>query len=56
MMKRRCVCCQKMTLKWQRFNKGPWHCYDGCYSTTGYDRRTVGGIPLWEGGEVKTYG
>lgn len=25
----------------------PCHCYDGCYSTTGIDRRTYDGQPAW---------
>lgn len=25
----------------------PWHCYDGCYSTTNFDRRTCCGSPLY---------
>lgn len=48
--RKRCVVCGKLTHKWQRYNGGPWHCYDGCYSTIGCDRRTTTGKPLWEGG------
>jgi hypothetical protein len=51
--RRRCHGCRKLTEKWQSYNGGVWHCYDGCYSTTGYDRRTVDGTPLWEGGVEK---
>jgi len=40
-MKRRCQVCQMMTKNWQRINGGPWHCYDGCYSTTGRDPQTA---------------
>jgi hypothetical protein len=41
-MRRRCCNCKKMTEKWQRLNGGPWHCYDGCMSTTGIDfRKTI---------------
>ncbi|HYT45468.1 MAG TPA: hypothetical protein VEP90_24295 [Methylomirabilota bacterium] len=46
-MRRKCRICGKLTEKWQRINGGPWHCYDGCYSTIGYDRRTSTGKPLW---------
>jgi hypothetical protein len=48
--RRRCVVCNKLTKKWQRVNGGPWHCYDGCYSTTGCDKRTTTGKPLSMGG------
>ena len=47
----RCCNCGKMTKNYQRINGGPWHCYDGCYSTTGWDRRTIDGTPLWLGGK-----
>ena len=46
--RRRCCNCNEMTTKWQRVNGSPWHCYDGCYSTTGADRRTTTGEPLWD--------
>ena len=46
--RKRCVVCNKLTHTWQRINGGPWHCYDGCYSTTGWDCRTADGEPLWE--------
>lgn len=49
--RRRCCNCGKMTTKWQKINGSPWHCYDGCYSTTGIDRRTTTGEPLWLGGK-----
>jgi ribosomal protein L37AE/L43A len=39
--KHRCYVCGKLTANFQRINGGPWHCYDGCYSTTGYDWRKV---------------
>ena len=42
-----------MTENYQRYNGGPWHCYDGCYSTAGCDNRTVDGKPLWLGGVKK---
>jgi hypothetical protein len=34
-----CQNCGLLTRKWQRVNGGPWHCFDGCLSTTGVDRR-----------------
>jgi hypothetical protein len=46
-MRKRCVLCHCLTEKWQKVNGSPWHCYDGCYSTTGHDRRTVDGTPIW---------
>lgn len=45
--KKRCANCGQLTHKWQRVNGGSWHCYDGCYSATGRDRRTEDGHPLW---------
>jgi hypothetical protein len=47
-LRHRCVACRQLTYKWQRINGGQLHCYDGCYSTTGWDRRTVSGKPLWK--------
>jgi hypothetical protein len=52
-MKRKCVVCNKQTENWQRVNGSAWHCYDGCYSTTGIDNRTINGGPLWEGNKTK---
>jgi hypothetical protein len=46
--RKRCTICNKLTENWQRINYGPWHCYDGCYSTTGKDKRTKNGKPQWE--------
>ena len=46
-MRRKCCVCRKLTFYWHRVNGSPWHCYDGCYSTTGYDNRTSDGQPLW---------
>jgi hypothetical protein len=46
-MKKRCVCCRKLTEKWQKVNGGSTHCFDGCYSTTGRDSRTIDGQPAW---------
>ena len=46
--RRRCCICRKLTTKWQRANGGPWYCYDGCYETTGRDRRTWDAKPAWE--------
>jgi hypothetical protein len=40
--RRHCAVCGLLTYKWQRINGGPWHCYDGCESTTGIDRRKIG--------------
>lgn len=45
--RRRCVICGLLTHHWQRINGGDWHCYDGCFSTTGRDRRTCDGRPQW---------
>ena len=45
-MKRKCCRCKKLTENWHRINNSPWHCYDGCYSTTGLDHRYSDGIPL----------
>ena len=52
-MRRRCYYCRKLTYKWQSFNGSSYHCYDGCYETTGRDWRTEDGTPLWEGGKVR---
>ena len=49
--RRRCILCKNLTTKWQRVNGGPWHCYDGCYSTTNCDRRTITGELLGFGGK-----
>lgn len=49
-----CVRCRKITGNFQRVNGGQWHCYDGCWSTTGKDWRTVDGTPFWEGGQLKS--
>jgi hypothetical protein len=46
--RRRCTICNRLTENWQRVNGGPWYCYDGCFSTTGYDRRTKDGKPFRE--------
>lgn len=51
--RKRCKTCNLMTAKWQRINGGPVHCFDGCYSTTGYDHRTVDGSPRWLQGKEK---
>lgn len=45
--RRRCVNCNLLTTQWQRINGSPWHCFDGCHSTTGRDRRTIDGDPAW---------
>lgn len=44
-MRRKCVVCKKLTENWQRVCGGPWHCFDGCFSTTGRDNRTEDGKP-----------
>ncbi len=49
--KRRCCFCLKLTYNWQRVNGGSWHCYDGCYSTTNCDRRSITGKLLSQGGK-----
>jgi len=49
--RRRCTFCKKLTHKWQSVNGSPIHCYDGCHSTTGCDRRTITGKLLSEGGK-----
>lgn len=41
-----CKVCKHRTDKWQRV-AGIVHCYDGCHSTTGVDRRTTDGAPAW---------
>ena len=41
--RRRCSICKLLTYKWQRINGGAWHCYDGCKSTIGFDRRELKG-------------
>ncbi len=46
--KKRCCNCHKMTANWQRINGSPWHCFDGCYSTTGIDIRTPDGRPKYK--------
>jgi len=45
--RKRCCVCNKLTFNWQRINGGAWHCFDGCYSATGIDRRTTDGEPAW---------
>lgn len=50
-MRKRCCNCGKLSHNWQRVNGGPTHCYDGCYSTTGQDRRTEDGKPQWLKGQ-----
>jgi hypothetical protein len=46
-MRKRCVCCGKLTHNWEKVNGSPTHCFDGCYSTTGRDNRTIDGKPAW---------
>jgi hypothetical protein len=45
--RKRCCNCNRLTHKWQRVNRGPYHCFDGCFSTTGWDYRATDGIPIW---------
>lgn len=45
--RKKCCNCRKLTYNWQRVNGSPWHCYDGCFSTTGIDRRTTDALPAW---------
>ncbi len=49
-MKHKCYFCQKLSNNTQKVNGSPYHCYDGCYSTTGRDMRTTDGKPAWENG------
>ena len=44
---RLCIVCRKLSSRCQRINNGPWHCYDGCFGSTGKDRRTYDGQPAW---------
>lgn len=46
-MRKTCSCCRKKTENWQKINGGGWHCFDGCFSTTGQDNRTVDRHPAW---------
>jgi hypothetical protein len=46
--RKRCKVCGKLTTKWQSINYGVIHCYDGCFSTTGYDNRTIDGKPKYK--------
>lgn len=39
--RRKCKICKKMTYKWQGVQGGVAICSDGCYSTTGSDRRLL---------------
>ncbi len=43
--KHRCCMCNKMSYYTHSINSSPWMCYDGCFSTTGRDKRTKNGIP-----------
>ena len=44
--RKKCACCQKLSYRWQG-SDGVYVCYDGCFSTTGYDSRTPDGWPQW---------
>lgn len=43
----RCPYCNKLSYFCHSVNGSGWYCYDGCWSTTGWDHRTKDGIPLW---------
>lgn len=43
MRRKRCSICGLLTYNWQAVNLGSVHCFDGCYSTTGRDRRSPDG-------------
>src|ERR1700675_1212247 len=45
--RKRCQYCLKLTEKWYKLGSLV-ACYDGCFSTTGWDGRTINGKPLWE--------
>lgn len=52
---KKCPYCNKKTYRWTG-SAGSYMCYDGCFSTTGYDSRTPDGWPMWierDGREVK---
>lgn len=49
--RKRCQFCLNLTEKWSKFGETTF-CYDGCYSTTGWDNRTLTGKPLWEMSEA----
>jgi hypothetical protein len=44
--KKKCDRCQKPSYRWEG-SGGYYVCYDGCFSTTGYDSRTHDGWPQW---------
>lgn len=43
---RRCCICNKLSRIWKSMKGGSPYCADGCYSTTGFDRRTLDGRTL----------
>lgn len=45
-MRKRCCSCNKLSANWNRVN-GYTFCYDGCFSTLGFDHRTKNGTPAW---------
>jgi len=45
--RKRCVNCGQLTERWHRINGSPYHCYDGCFGTTGFDCRAEDGFPMW---------
>jgi hypothetical protein len=46
-MRKKCNICNKLSTNWQKVNGSIAHCFDGCYSTTGRDKRTIDGQPAW---------
>jgi hypothetical protein len=45
--RKRCQVCSKLSEHWSKSGSFVF-CYDGCFGTTGWDRRTINGKPLWE--------
>ena len=46
--RKRCVICGLLSHRCMRINGGSPYCHDGYFSTTGRDRRSPDGKPLWE--------
>ena len=49
----KCACCGRLSYYTHSINGGPWISYDGHFSLTGRDDRTIDGTPLWQGGIEK---
>jgi hypothetical protein len=49
----RCSVCKKLSYFTHSINGAEWVCYDGHFSTTGTDNRTINGKPLWLGNKAK---